>query len=266
MIVQLLLSLFAIFFSGCGGDGDSASGQLTGGCSLYAIANGDKCGKERGPIAFLGIISPGQGYSGTCTGTFITPNKILTAAHCFQGAASARVLSGDYASEVVQVIKHPRWRNNINNKYDVAVVVVRDPIDVPPLPLLVSVFPGPGLLIRAMGYGLDETRDPGYNKDHEDRLKGALMVIASVDQNFFYSTFASSDAAICLGDSGGPAISWNASGVAGIIGVSHAIYAPSDSMGLPICDNEQVVSIFVPVADNEIINFILTHAPEAGIL
>ncbi|MCS6893731.1 MAG: S1 family peptidase [Deltaproteobacteria bacterium] len=266
IISFLLTACLSVFLLSCGGDGEGGPDtQLSGGCNIYAIANGKQCGQTRGPIAYLALHA-GGGYAGSCTGTFVAPNKIVTAAHCLDGVSGITVVSGDYVSSAVQAIKHPKWKNNVNNRFDIGIVVVADPINSELIPLLASVAPFVGMRVQVMGYGLDENRDPGVSKNPQEKLKGATMVITGVDNSYFYSSFDTSDSAICLGDSGGPAIGKNVAGLPGLIGVNHAVYAPIDGQGLPICDAEGVVSIFVPIPDNEIINFILKHIPEAGIL
>lgn len=269
IIPNITFYVFPLFLilTGCGGDGGNSKEQLTGGCRINAIANGQKCGSGRGPVAFLAIYSGGSGYSGQCTGTFITRDKILTAAHCVDGARSIAVVSGDYKSEVVRAVQHPGWRKGRGREFDVAVLTVSQPADdIAPLPIIGSFMPEPGGKIRVMGYGLDQHRVPISLEEIPNMLKGAEMVISGVDGHYFYSTFATSDAAICFGDSGGPAVGTSPVGLPGILGINHAIYAPIDRNGFPICDHREVVSIFISVPRGEILDFILRLAPGAAVV
>jgi len=246
-----------LLLSAClGGSGNG--GQLTGGCNPFAIVNGEKCGSVRGPIALLELQDQTGNLVSLCTGTFITTRKILTAAHCFMDIAGGTVRSGDFKASIIGVAIHPRFRDNASGlPYDVAVATIDKEINIAPLPLLASWAPSPGMVLTVMGYGVDEEGKVGT-------LRGISLVIYHSDRHYFYTQFLDAEGGLCLGDSGGPAVTLNYQGIPAVVGINHAVFAPRTGGGLPACGHPNTVSIFVPVLNH--LDFILKVAPEAGLV
>ncbi|WP_252737868.1 serine protease [Citreicella sp. C3M06] len=99
----------------------------------------------------VGRVNTG-GYSsrGTCTGSLIAPDLVLTAAHCVAGQDGLPVnagkltfvagwLGGDYAaaSKVAQFEVHPMAYQTprLNIEHDMALLTLQTPIDIAPLPI-----------------------------------------------------------------------------------------------------------------------------------
>ncbi len=271
--MKILFCLFLFLVIGCGeNNNDTQAAQLSGGCKITTIAGGKSCGTSRGPVAFLVMFDKRGDSIGFCSGSFITKNRIITAAHCVDGSAKVKIISGDYISHSVRIIKHPKYKSKFKKSnelgveaHDVAVIYVANPIDTEPFPILASSYVSPNQTIRVMGYGLFDDKSFDFSSP-EKNLRGAKMRVSWVDNYFFYSTYEASNAAACSGDSGGPAIGYNNLNIPGIVGINHAVYAPVDENEIPICSVEGVISIFIPLASPNILNFILKHAPEAKII
>ena len=71
------------------------------------------------------------GTSGTCTGTLVAPDVVLTAGHCADidpvrvAVDTPTYTDGGVRVAVAQVIPYPDWKNS----YDVAVLVLAQPIE-----------------------------------------------------------------------------------------------------------------------------------------
>src|SRR5687768_15490244 len=91
-----------------------------------AIVGGEQAADGQWPDAVAVL-----GTSGTCTGTLIAPNVVLTAGHC-EGIKPVQVIANtvDYAEDggvrahVAKTIAYPNWQSS----YDVAVLVLASPI------------------------------------------------------------------------------------------------------------------------------------------
>jgi secreted trypsin-like serine protease len=106
-------------------ESNAGSSEPATGTKTSAIVGGDDvpAGKWPDTVAVLGT-------SGTCTGTLIAPDVVLTAGHCADLEPTTVVANTtDYASGGVRVgvtrtVAYPKWEST----YDVAVVVLAKPI------------------------------------------------------------------------------------------------------------------------------------------
>lgn len=174
------------------------------------------------------------GYGGACSGTLITRDVVLTAAHCAAEPQNMRVYIGNnvnsfsYELGVSQVMTHPNWDSNFqqtnNLANDMALLRLSSPApaQVAPIPYLPSSM---ALIandvnntpLTFVGFGLTETGASGT------KLKMTQLLFNICDgpnacnvniPNVGYAQVPpntigirmNSSGGICSGDSGGPAL------------------------------------------------------------
>ena len=141
-----------------------------------------------------------------CTGTLISTNVVVTAAHCVEASSTTpEVFFGSdvtlpgQARAVSYVRRHPTFdRSTLAN--DLAIVVLDEPATIAPATLgttaLDSTFTGTSL--RIVGFG----RGQGSGAIAGSKMQGTTLVTAVFPSSF---TARPGPAQACEGDSGGPA-------------------------------------------------------------
>ncbi len=197
--------------------------------SSYAIVNGDATWdpaivalSDDQAQSVVSILLDGWGNS--CTGTLVSADVVLTAAHCvvddtglgYVPATDVQVAFGPDAGtplatiDVVELTAHPEYDDwGDTSIHDVAILVLAEPAtdylpSIIPLPFNCDALPDPGLvgeIIQAVGYG--DTDGDGYSGNNQ-----RWWATEEVDDllSFDIGVNGYELAGVCWGDSGGPAL------------------------------------------------------------
>lgn len=246
----------AVLLTACGGGDDASLPSAESMCGSMGlqpkVLNGANCGTpERSSVILLNVATS----SGTavCSGTLITPTKILTAAHCLPGG-TRRVLAGLWRGDgtVVGVpasrwAVHPQYQRSTNALLnDAAVIVLQQALPNPTMPLLVSQPSSPGQPIYVAGWGA-----PGFD------LAVGFATLTTVNETSIGYTYSGELSNTCSGDSGGPAYR-TVGGQPALIGIT--------SSGTVVDCGKGDGSLFTNAQGPSVINFIRAQAPEAAYL
>jgi V8-like Glu-specific endopeptidase len=184
---RALLSLSTTFLllAACGGEDEVARGEP-------AIVTGQK---DTGHPA-VGRIDFDNGL---CTGTLIGQRTVLTAAHCLEGASSAKFTLGQNVYAASQMIGHPSYDPQAVT-HDVALLVLsKNVVGVSPMQLATHP-PVIGESITLVGFG-----DTASGADNAGTKRVASNKVAWLgSQTFSFSGSSGSQGNVCQGDSGGP--------------------------------------------------------------
>ncbi len=259
----ILLLLCSISIAGCGGGGGSGSSNSsnpldTNACSVIGVSakiiNGTQCnGESNSPVVKIYIDSATEGA--LCTGTLITPTKVLTAAHCFRSfnVQSTSVFAGGRQISASSWTVHPNYRVTANEIFnDIAVITLSQATAAPTLPLLVSRSVESGDTLSIFGYGQDNN---GFN----ETFRSGRMLVQDVTSTYVSAFFEGEGSDPCFGDSGGPALfSFTRDGrtVVGIAGVL--------SSGTSENCSANDLNFYTNPQNSEIFNFIAAHANGVG--
>lgn len=159
------------------------------------------------------------GTSGTCTGTLVAPDVVITAGHCANNRPVQVIADTiDYAHDdsvsvqVAKTVAYPSWQTS----YDLAVLVLASPIDhVEPRRVgTACTFDGfeASSVVRLVGFGATDTLGRAANT----RLRQAMTMVTDPDcteasgckpaiaPGGEFVAGGTGQADSCFGDSGGP--------------------------------------------------------------
>jgi len=195
-------------------------------------------GKDVIPYSWPWQMALFNGASLSCGGSLISPQWVITAAHCVVQNPSPSAYSvklgvfeqtsstenGEVVSQVSEVQIHPKYRGIVNNQapiYDTALLKLANPVEftdhiIPVcLPKQGQALPTAGTSLTFTGWGRTEnsifsgvaTKLQQVNMPLVATDKCAEFVGESWDENIIYcGGFEEPGKATCNGDSGGPSV------------------------------------------------------------
>lgn len=268
---KIALALLVLGLYACGGGGSDGEDLSTDACGVLGlptknakIVNGTACNSlDDSPVVRIVVLDSAGEPLGLCTGTMITSNDVLTAAHCVvNGTSGAAIIYGDSGStksvRVSSITQHPEYRPvaQVGDTFaafnDIAIFSLASPINLPTLPILSSSYVASGEEISIFGYGTDENGTLDFTD-----LKSGEMAVDSVSDNHISTFFTGSGSNTCQGDSGGPAVTQR-TGVAAIAGVT----STGTAQGCGTGDN----SLFINMGSTKALDFVLSLVPDAGLI
>ncbi len=159
--------------------------------------------------------------SGTiyCSGTLVSPRVVVTAGHCLHGVAPpAKIFFGtdpgaDGAFVPVELaMAHPDYAKT-RGLADIGLVILARPVTIPPVPLVDRNLASPAITgtVRLVGFGDTAPQDPGQITGVKFDREVPLTKVSSY--------FLDYGVGACVGDSGGPTLARDESGIERLVGV-----------------------------------------------
>jgi len=241
-----LFSLLTVFVCSCGGGGggSSDSSESTGVCDAFKILNGSECANDTLPVVSLVIDDVLR-----CTGTIISNDAVLTAAHCAaQKSAVAEHGHGTQSSTLSTA--HPLA--NVSPAFDIAIISfpnIAKNFGVTPARFGLSRRTESGDKLKVIGYGID-----GSSTLANENPRGTELIVSDVRNGLVVTSFDTTNSSPCHGDSGGAAT------------LNGLIVAAVHGGGLPDGTDSCAagsIAIFADLQIQENIDFIKSQAPGA---
>ena len=239
--------------SGCGSGGSTKRVHITSNFqrqqasqsgfasqSTVALTNAQLANQEDLPHVKqlrLALFADGFESYGVCTATFITPQVLLTAAHCLYNLETMEPLSpSDVEIEIEPgrfipasiLVPHPEFTGRVTTSTvyadtpvaaaDVGVILASEQY-AGPLPVFSPVPPQPGETMVLAGYGL--TSDAAIFSGGTLRVgETTIDAVSPAERLLYWIQDSPNEASTCHGDSGGPAFTVNAANELVLVGIT----------------------------------------------
>ncbi len=210
---------------------------LAAGCAVESGTVGEEADAGLGQEEIVGGSTttqwPAVGYMTDghtrCTATLVSPNVMVTAAHCTLGGGEIRVGFGAYhhfadlGIRARRVIRAPGYAAGSEPTHDAAVLVIDTPQWHTPIPRAGD-DPAVGRELRVVGYGDDES---GLNEpDSTPSAPRKTAHVVVTESHWWWMWTSGGNGAACFGDSGGPLMDLDGTR---IFGVTSQVWTPCTS-------------------------------------
>ena len=187
-----------LFFVSCGGGGSESSASA---CNSFKVLNGQECASDSTPVVRLTT----NGIP-LCTGTIISNDEVLTAAHCVLGVESWTAEHDRGTQSSTAAVINPFYSSSSAfSAFDTALIRfpnIATNFNVSPAHFSSSRRTAVGDVIKVVGYGDDGTPTLPNNNP-----RGVELLVELISGGFLQTSFNTNNAGACFGDSGGAATS-----------------------------------------------------------
>ena len=195
--INVFTSLLLSFVVGCGGGG-GGSDSSGASCSAFKVFNGAECTSDSLPVVQLFINDkPG------CTGTIISNDVVLTAAHCVVGASKLVAAHDRGEQAATAALANPLFGPGPGEAFDIGLIrfpgIARN-FGVQPAQFGLTRQVQVGEQLRVIGYGYDGT--PALVNGNP---RGATVTVRGRNKGLIETVFDADGEGTCFGDSGGAA-------------------------------------------------------------
>lgn len=257
LLISAILSCLSLASCGGGGGGGDDSSNLCGDINLK-ITGGEQCQQGRSPI--VAVYSDfGNGSGMLCTGTLVTLDDVLTAAHCFTDSRIKRVsvIVDGAEIEVVDGAIHPGYNGSAYSPFDLAMITLARPTSIGPVPLLLSRNTQVGDEVEVFGYGKTQNGQNVFELGTKAPKAGIMKIGYMGNPGHFSAVYDETNTSVCHGDSGGPAIQ-RLNGMVGLVGTVQGGTSDTCLAG--------TVANFIDIQYTVMIKFILAYAPDVAVI